>query len=193
MFGFLGKKKEESEVSLADRIKAKPLTSGNTPQDAPAKAHVPFESLGAPVGGADIRTAYLSRAELTAERLRELYDLPGGPAVVLGFVSADLSMEDVSRAVSVASPPNVKILLMTTCGELAYEQGSRSYYLDAKEGRAKILLQAFSQRMIVQSHMLTLSLHNDDMRRGVSELTPAERTRRIREDLRHESIPFPVR
>ena len=193
MFGFLGKKKEESEVSLADRIKAKPLTSGNTPKDAPVKAHVPFEGLGASVGGADIRTAYLSRAELTAERLRELYDLPGGPAVVLGFVSADLSMEDVSRAVSAASPPNVKILLMTTCGELAYEQGSRSYYLDAKEGRAKILLQAFSQRMIVQSHMLTLSLHNDDMRRGVSELTPAERTRRIREDLRHESIPFPVR
>ena len=77
MFGFLGKKKEESEVSLADRIKAKPLTSGNTPKDASVKAHVPFEGLGASVGGADIRTAYLSRMELTAERLRELYDLPG--------------------------------------------------------------------------------------------------------------------
>jgi len=84
MFGLFGNKKKE-EVSLADRIKAKPLAAETPAHEENAKVRAPFANLGT-VGGGDIKTAYLSRGELTAERLRELYDLPGGPAVVLGFV-----------------------------------------------------------------------------------------------------------
>jgi hypothetical protein len=192
MFGFLGKKKEETEVSLADRIKAKPLRQG-APGDASAALQAAPAGGAATVGGADIRTAYLARAELTAERLRALYDVPGGPAIVIGFISADLSMDDVARAVSAASPPDVKILLMTTCGELTHTPGTRSYYMAADDGRAKVLLQVYSKRMIAGAHMMTLSLHNEDMRRGTAEMTPAERSAKIAAQVRAEHIPFPVR
>ncbi len=191
MFGLLGKKKE-TEVSLADRINATPLAQGDTRKAEKLKAQQPSAGLRA-AGGGDIKTAYVQRAELTAEHLRSLYDVPGGPAVVLGFISPDLSMEDVSRAISAASPPDVKILLMTTCGELTHVPGTHSYYMEANEGRAKVLLQVFSKRMVAEAHMLTIPLHNEDMRRGTAELTPAERTLRIREGVRHETIPFPVR
>ena len=138
MFGLFGNKKKE-EVSLADRIKAKPLAAEVPQREEHTKTHAPFANLGS-VGGADMKSAYLSRSELTAERLRELYDVPGGPAVVLGFVSADLSMDDVARAVQSVSPPDVKFLLMTTCGELTRTAGAHSYYMEAKDGRSKVLL-----------------------------------------------------
>ena len=191
MFGLFGNKKKE-EVSLADRIKAKPLAAEVPQREEHAKTHAPFANLGS-VGGADMKSAYLSRSELTAERLRELYDVPGGPAVVLGFVSADLSMDDVARAVQSVSPPDVKFLLMTTCGELTRTAGAHSYYMEAKDGRAKVLLQVFSKRMIAQTYMMTLPLHNEDMKRGEVTLTPAERVAKITADVRAERIPFPVR
>ena len=191
MFGLFGNKKKE-EVSLADRIKAKPLAAEVPQREEHTKTHAPFANLGS-VGGADMKSAYLSRSELTAERLRELYDVPGGPAVVLGFVSADLSMDDVARAVQSVSPPDVKFLLMTTCGELTRTAGAHSYYMEAKDGRAKVLLQVFSKRMIAQTYMMTLPLHNEDMKRGEVTLTPAERVAKITADVRAERIPFPVR
>ena len=191
MFGLFGNKKKE-EVSLADRIKAKPLAVESQAHEEGTKARVPFAGLGT-VGGSDMKSAYLSRSELTAERLRDLYDVPGGPAIVLGFISADLEMDDVARAVQSASPPDVKLLLMTTCGELTRTPGTRSYYMDAADGRAKVLLQVFSKRMIAQSYMMTIPLHNEDMRRGEVTLTPAERVAKITADVRAERIPFPVR
>ena len=191
MFGLFGNKKKE-EVSLADRIKAKPLAVESQAHEEGTKARVPFAGLGT-VGGSDMKSAYLSRSELTAERLRDLYDVPGGPAIVLGFISADLEMDDVARAVQSASPPDVKFLLMTTCGELTHTPGTRSYYMDAADGRAKVLLQVFSKRMIAQSYMMTIPLHNEDMRRGEVTLTPAERVAKITADVRAERIPFPVR
>ena len=191
MFGLFGNKKKE-EVSLADRINAKPLAAKTSVRKEGTKAHAPFANLGS-VGGGDMRSAYLSRSELTAERLRELYDVPGGPSIIIGFISADLSMDDVARAVQAASPPDVKLLLMTTCGELTHTKGARSYYMAADEGRAKVLLQVFSKRMIAQTHMMTLPLHNEDMKRGEVTLTPAERVEKIADDVRAERIPFPVR
>ena len=191
MLGLFGNQKEE-EVSLADRIKAKPLAAPEAVHENGSKARAPFAGLGT-VGGGDMKSAYLSRGELTAERLRELYDVPGGPAIVLGFVSADLAMDDVARAVQSASPPGVKLLLMTTCGELTHTPGTRSYYMEAGDGRAKVLLQVFSKRMIAETHMMTLPLHNEDMRRGEVTLTPAERVAYITADVRRENIPFPVR
>ena len=191
MFGLFGNNKKE-EVSLADRIKAKPLAADPQQREESVKARAPFAGLGT-VGGSDMKSVYLSRSELTAERLRELYDVPGGPAIVLGFISADLSMDDVARAVQSVSPPDVKFLLMTTCGELTHTADTRSYYMEAGDGRAKVLLQVFSKRMIAQTYMMTLPLHNEDMKRGEVTLTPAERVARIAADARAERIPFPVR
>ena len=71
MFGLFDKKKE-AEVSLADRIAAKPLAAAGAPQGATAaKPRVPFAGLGS-VGAGDMKSAYLSRSELPAERLRDL-------------------------------------------------------------------------------------------------------------------------
>ena len=192
MFGLFDKKKE-AEVSLADRIAAKPLAAAGAPQGATAaKPRVPFAGLGS-VGAGDMKSAYLSRSELTAERLRDLYDVPGGPAIVLGFVSSDLPMAEIARTVQTASPPDVQVLLISSCGELTHTPGTRSYYMDAKDGRAKVLLQVYSKRMIAQTHMMTIPLHNEDIRRGTVELTPDERIKKIREGVDAQRVPFPVR
>ena len=192
MFGLFDKKKE-AEVSLADRIAAKPLASAGAPQGATAaKPRVPFAGLGS-VGAGDMKSAYLSRSELTAERLRDLYDVPGGPAIVFGFVSSDLPMAEIARTVQTASPPDVQVLLISSCGELTHTPGTRSYYMDAKDGRAKVLLQVYSKRMIAQTHMMTIPLHNEDIRRGTVELTPDERIQKIREGIDAQRVPFPVR
>ena len=58
MFGFLGKKKGE-EVSLADRIAAKPIHAEHENRTAAAKARVPFAGLGS-AGAGDIKAITLS-------------------------------------------------------------------------------------------------------------------------------------
>ena len=191
MFGLFEKKKE-AEVSLADRIAAKPIAVSSVRKNESGHARVPFAALGS-VGAGDMKSAYLSRSELTAEHLRELYDVPGGPAIVLGFVSSDLPMAEIARTVQAASPPDVQLLLVSSCGELTHTQGTRSYYMDAKDGRAKVLLQVYSKRMIAQTHMMTIPLHNEDIQRGTVELPPDERVKKIREDVDAQRVPFPVR
>ncbi|MBR4694510.1 MAG: hypothetical protein IKO94_00340, partial [Selenomonadaceae bacterium] len=46
----------------------------------------------------DIRAAYLSARELDARNLKTLCDVAEGPALILGFISPDLSMDSVAQA-----------------------------------------------------------------------------------------------
>ena len=56
----------------------------------------------------DIRTSYLQRHELDAAHLQPLFALPDGVALVLGFVSPDLSLDDVATSIKHELPSDAK-------------------------------------------------------------------------------------
>ena len=60
-------------------------------------------------------------------------------------------------------------------GELCRTEQSSTLYCPAPEGRAKILLQAFSHRMIENAYVMSIPLPDDDLRAGNVDMTVNER------------------
>ena len=141
-------KQEDHAKELAERIRS------GSPAPRPA----------AGTALQDIRVAYLSERELDAAHIKPLADVAEGPALVLGFVSADLDMNHIAKSVKSALPQGTKLVLMTTAGELCREGGTPSLYCPASEGRGRVLLQAFGRRMIEDTYIMSIPIPNGDLR-----------------------------
>ena len=172
----------------------------NTPvqESAPAPAPTPLERVRpqSPVTPAnaqqDIKVVYLDRHELTGANLKELCDVAGGAALIMGFISPDLSVPEVARAIKQEIPRNTKLILMTTCGELCRVPGRHSYYQESPENRGKVLLQVYSNRMIEDIYIASIPLPNDDLRRGEVTMTVAERVSALKSEFAKQHVPFRV-
>lgn len=139
----------------------------------------------------DIAAAYLQRSELDATHLAPLLHVAGGPALMLGFVSPDLSLDEVAAALKRELPQSTKLLLMTTAGELCHT-GNTPLYQPAPEQRSRILLQSFSNRMIAQTYTMSVPLPNKDLREGDVKTTITERVDAIRQELERHQPPFRI-
>ena len=138
----------------------------------------------------DIKIAYLSKSELDAAHLRELTDVAEGCALIMGFVSSDLNLEEVARAIKKEVSASTKVILLTTSGELCRTKGSRTFYCNDAEGRAKLLLQVYSNRMIEDTYIMSIPLSNSDLRRGVVEMSINDRVAAIRREIEKHKVPF---
>ena len=161
-----------------------------TPKRAEAATPVTPAAVPAATELPDIKTAYLAKSELTALRLKELVDVAGGPAMVIGFVSPDLDVPEVARLIKAEIPSSAKLLLMTTSGELCRPQGSHTLYCDAPERRGRVLLQSFSKRMLEQTFTMHIPLPNEDLRSGTVSMTVNDRVDAIRKEIDKHRPPF---
>lgn len=187
MFDFLkSRKDEEGKSSLRDRVDAKPL-----PQVQKAAAQN-----GAPAGrdlqGADVAVCYLHRSEIARENLAPIASLPDGAALVLGFVSPDLDLTDVGRAVQQALGKEVRVVLVTDAGELCRPEGSTTLYQDAPDGRARVLLQGYSRRMIEDVFTMSVPLHSEDLKAGRIDMSLDERLQALGRELEGKKPPFRI-
>ena len=187
MFDFLkSRKDEEGKSSLRDRVDAKPL-----PQVQKAAAQN-----GAPAArdlqGADVAVCYLHRSEIARENLAPIASLPDGAALVLGFVSPDLDLTDVGRAVQQALGKEVRVVLMTDAGELCRPQGSATLYQEAGEGRARVLLQGYSRRMIEGVFTMSVPLHSQDLKADRIDMSLEARLQAIKGELERHAPPFRI-
>ena len=144
----------------------------------------------ASVGKLDIKTAYLTKSDLHAGGLASLFDVADGPSLVLGFISPDLSMAEISSAIKRELPASAKLVLMTTSGELCRPNGSSSLYCTADEQRGRILLQVFSRRMVEDSYVMSIPLPNEDLRSGKVSMTVADRVSLIKKEMDRHTPPF---
>ena len=139
-----------------------------------------------------MRTVALHHSEISGSKLREALNVPGGPAAVVGFVSPDGDFAAVARAVSTALPPNTKLVLLSTAGELCREKGSSTYYCPAEENRQQIVLQIFSHRLVERTHLMTIPLPDEDLRAGELRLSTEDRIARLQSEVNKQTIPFTV-
>lgn len=190
-----GKDKQDHNVQPAAQRQmraasiVRPDGSTQTLNQRPAR---PAAAAPAAAGDADIKTAYLGKGELTHDKLAALCNLPGGPAMILGFVSPDLSVPEIAGIIKKEIPSDTKLILMTTSGELCRGTGSHTLYCEAPEGRAKVLLQAYSHRMIEDVYTISLDLPNEDLRAGEVKMTVADRVAKIREEVERYNVPFRI-
>ncbi|MCR5176094.1 MAG: FIST C-terminal domain-containing protein [Anaerovibrio sp.] len=167
----------------------KKFFSGNTPTASAAPA--PQTNSSVPQSShPDIKVEYLSADELNSTRLTPLFEVAGGPAVVIGYVSPDNDMHKVSSDIKKIMPPNAKLILMTTSGELCRPVGSKTLYCEANDQRRRVLLQVFSQRMIDDSYIMTINLGSEDLRQGRVSMSVEDRVRKMQQEIDRHKVPF---
>ena len=187
MFDFLKSRKDgEGKSSLRDRVDAKPLPQV---QKAAAQNEAPAAR---DLQGADVAVCYLHRSEIARENLAPIASLPDGAALVLGFVSPDLDLTDVGRAVQQALGKEVRVVLMTDAGELCRPQGSATLYQEAGEGRARVLLQGYSRRMIEGVFTMSVPLHSQDLKADRIDMSLEARLQAIKGELERHAPPFRI-
>lgn len=187
MFDFLKSRKDgEGKSSLRDRVDAKPLPQL---QKAAAQSEAPADR---DLQGADVAVCYLHRSEIARENLAPIASLPDGAALVLGFVSPDLDLTDVGRAVQQALGKEVRVVLMTDAGELCRPQGSATLYQEAGEGRARVLLQGYSRRMIEGVFTMSVPLHSQDLKADRIDMSLEARLQAIKDELERHTPPFRI-
>ncbi|MFD1626420.1 methyl-accepting chemotaxis protein [Azospirillum griseum] len=112
-----------------------------------------------------IRTLSLSAAAITRDALAPLTFTAGGPALVVGFVSPHVDFPTVARAAKAALPPDCKLLLVSTAGELCTAPG-QPLYCPTGERWDRVVFQAFSPRLFSGLSVHTVPLHCEDIRSG---------------------------
>lgn len=138
----------------------------------------------------DTKVGYLSADELNTATLTPLFEVAGGPALVMGYVSPDNDVSYVASSIKRVLSPNAKLILVTTSGELCRPAGSRTLYCEADENRRRVLLQVFSQRMIDDSYIMTIRIPNDDIRQGQVSMSVEDRVTQMKQEIDRHRIPF---
>nr|WP_315409416.1 methyl-accepting chemotaxis protein [uncultured Selenomonas sp.] len=190
MFDFLKSRKGgEGKSSLRDRVDAKPLPQV---RKAAAQNEAQGRTAGKDLQGADVAVCYLHRSEIARENLAPIASLPDGAALVLGFVSPDLDLADVGRAVKQALGADVRVVLMTDAGELCRPKGSVTLYQEAGEGRARVLLQGYSRRMIEGVFTMSVPLCSQDLKADRVDMSLEARLKAIKGELERHTPPFRI-
>ena len=190
LFDFLKSRKGgEGKSSLRDRVDAKPLPQV---RKSAAQNEAQGRTAGKDLQGADVAVCYLHRSEIARENLAPIASLPDGAALVLGFVSPDLDLTDVGRAVQQALGKEVRVVLMTDAGELCRPQGSATLYQEAGEGRARVLLQGYSRRMIEGVFTMSVPLCSQDLKADRVDMSLEARLKAIKGELERHTPPFRI-
>lgn len=190
LFDFLKSRKGGAgKSSLRDRVDAKPLPQV---RKAAAQNEAQGRTAGKDLQGADVAVCYLHRSEIAQENLAPIASLPDGAALVLGFVSPDLDLADVGRAVKQALGADVRVVLMTDAGELCRPKGSVTLYQEAGEGRARVLLQGYSRRMIEGVFTMSVPLCSQDLKADRVDMSLEARLKAIKGELERHTPPFRI-
>ena len=182
-------------LGFFSKNKNNPAPEAAPPAAAPTVAERVHAHVTQPPPGTaqqDMKAVYLNRSELSGGKVKELCNLPGGTALVMGFISPDLSVPEVARTLKQEMPPNARLILMTTCGELCRVPGHHTYYQDAPDSRGKVLLQAFSRRMVEDVYIASIPLPNEDLRQGEVTMSVAERVSALKAEFAKHHVPFRV-
>ncbi len=140
----------------------------------------------------DIQESYVSVAELNSFTINKLCNVAGGVAFVIGFVSPDNNFSQLATTVKGLLPANTAFIMISTAGELCNDGTNASLYKPANENRKKILLQAYSKKIVKNCQIISVSLANDDLKKGVVEKSVDDRVAQIKYELEKVPLKFSI-
>ena len=142
----------------------------------------------------DVKVLYLDVNEINNKNIADFMTLPGGVSFVLAFISIDSDIDKAGKLLQEALPSDAKFMMVSAIGELYSIVGGRTTYPPMKEHRQKILLQAFSKRMVKKCEIISIPLHNEDLLEEREDISIDERIDLIKNefDKAHSKINFPI-
>ena len=133
-------------------------------------------------------TRSLPSKDIAEQHLAD-FDLPGGTALVIAFVSPHCDFASVSRKLHSAMPFAEHVIAIMTAGELG---GGQALYHDTPSHWDNIVIHGFSKQLFHKVHVSAIDLFSQDLRQGQSTLSPAQRVARIESQIKQVSVPFTV-
>lgn len=141
----------------------------------------------------DIKNLHLSAAEIDENKMNDLCNIADGVAVVIGFASPDNNFGQIAEKIKRLLPAGTKLLLVSTAGELYNNSCFKgNLYQPAEDGRKKVLLQAFSNRMCGNVAIMSVPIFSDDIKKNQTLLNVEDRIDNIRRELDRVKIPFKI-
>ena len=142
----------------------------------------------------DVKVLYLNSDEINKNNIADLIDLPGGVAFVLAFISIDSDMTKAGELLKESLPETAKFMMVSAIGELYAQKGGKTTYPPMLDNRNKILLQAFSKKMVKKCEIISIPLHNEDLLEEKEDISIDERIELIKNEFDnvHSRINFPI-
>ncbi|SDF35667.1 hypothetical protein SPACI_015490 [Sporomusa acidovorans DSM 3132] len=140
----------------------------------------------------DIQNLYLSVTELDATSMNKLCNLAGGVALVIGFASPDNNFAQLAATIKNFLPASTVFMMISTAGELCHTESAATLYKTVENNRRKVLLQAYSRRLVKDCQMIAIPLANGDLKKGVSEKSVDERVAHIKGELKKIPLNFAI-
>ncbi|WP_293765649.1 methyl-accepting chemotaxis protein [uncultured Aquitalea sp.] len=112
-----------------------------------------------------------------------------GIRLVLGFIAPSANLDQVARSAAAAFP-GARVVLTTTAGELCSLDGRDGLYLPAQGQWDSMVFQLYSEEVLSDVHVASVSLECEDIKRGQPKLSHGERVNRIAGSLGKVALPF---
>jgi methyl-accepting chemotaxis protein len=107
-------------------------------------------------------------------------------ALIIGFVSANLNIEDISKIIK--NYCNAKVVLSSSSGELFNQQAGNSIYCESDS----IVLMGFSADMIESCEIVTLPLYCEDLKESKIAIPIEERIKKLEKSIISSSVSFDI-
>lgn len=140
----------------------------------------------------DIQVAYLSITELNAANIDKLCNVEDGVALIVGFASPDNNFSQLATTIKGLLPTNTAFMMISTAGELYNTSANTTLYQPTRENRKKVLLQVYSRRMVKNCQIISVSLANEDLKKGTVEKSTDERVAQIKHELEKTLLKFNI-
>lgn len=134
------------------------------------------------------RSEAVNSKNLTEESL-QVFNLSGGTALVLAFISPHCDFARVSQQLRQNMPFADHVIGIMTAGELG---GQEPLYHPTPTTWDNIVIHAFAKKLITETSIHSVPLFSADIKSGKPTLTPTQRVDKIRQELLRLTIPFPI-
>lgn len=141
---------------------------------------------------ADSKTAYWEVSEISEKAVRDICDVAGGTALMLGFAAADCDFAALGALIRKYLAAGIELLLVSTEGEIHRQDGCPDLYCPAEKDRQKLVVQTFSRRMLKQVQILSVPLPDDDIRKNRVNMAVEQRIALITKELQKQRLQFAI-
>lgn len=133
-------------------------------------------------------TQTLNASNITADQCH-IFELQGGTALVLAYVSPHCDFAAVNRQLKQAMPFAEHIIALMTAGELG---GNQQLYHATPSRWDGIVIHAFSKRLLSATSVHCINLFSADIKSGTAKQQPEDRIKRIMDEIQRISVPFDI-
>lgn len=137
-----------------------------------------------------------SKTSRLANELKEWLHAAGELALVIAYISPHNDFKSTCQTIEKllqSTKSGTQFFAVSTAGELCQvPESTQSLYCKADSQWDGVVLQSFDRRLLSEVKIVSVPLHNDDIKQGQVKITPEQRVNKIANSIKQISLPFAI-